>query len=195
MRVPLAFSLAAKRSVNAAVYGILTSNPTMADGLALFEDSTHKNFVPNGSGAAPSITSLTAARLAMRTQTGLNGAVLNIAPRFLILPAALETTADQLLNSISDQADNKNSGVVNPFYKKLEPVVESLLDAADPKSWYLEADPVSVDTVEVCFLGGQRTPYLETRDGWTVDGIEYKVRIEYGVKAIDHRGLYNNNGD
>jgi hypothetical protein len=193
VRVPLAFAMSAKRKVNAAVYGILTGNPLMGDGIALFDASTHKNFT--STGGAPSINTLSAGRLAMRLQTGLNGAVLNIAPRFLIVPAALETVADQLLNSIADLADNKSAGVTNPFHKKLEPVVESLLDASDNNAWYLAADPSAIDTVELCFLGGNRVPYLETRDGWQVDGVEYKVRIEFGVKALDWRGLYMNDGE
>ena len=120
---------------------------------------------------------------------------MNVAPIFLIVPAALETTADKLLNSTGDLADNKSSGVVNPFYGKLEPVVEVVLDVTDAATWYMAADPRQIDTVEVAFLGGQRGPYLETKDGWSVDGVEYKVRIEFGTKAIDHRGLYCNDGN
>ena len=40
-----------------------------------------------------------------------------------------------------------------------------------------------------------RWPYLETRSGWTVDGTEYKVRIDVDAKAIDWRGLYFNAGE
>jgi hypothetical protein len=38
-------------------------------------------------------------------------------------------------------------------------------------------------------------PYLETRDGWKVDGVEYKVRIDAGAKAVDWRALYFNDGN
>jgi len=193
-RIPRAFAMSAKRKVNESVYAILTANSAMADGVALFDASTHKNYVGAGSGGAPDEDTLNAGRSAMRLQTGLQGAVLNIAPAFLIVPAALETTADKLLNSAGDLTDYKSSGVVNPFYKKLEPVVEALLDADSTTAWYLAANPAQIDTVEVAFLGGNRGPYLETKDGWTVDGVEYKVRIEFGVKAIDHRGLYFNAG-
>jgi hypothetical protein len=150
--------------------------------------------VASGGGAAPGEVSLTAARLAMRTQTGLASETLNIAPAFLIVPAALETTADKILNSLGDLADNKSSGVINPFYKKMEPIVEALLDASSTVGWYLSADPRKCDTVEICFLGGNDSPYIDTRDGWTVDGTEFKCRIEFGVKSIDHRGLYFNFG-
>jgi hypothetical protein len=193
-RVPQQHAMAAKRKVNDAAYAVLTGNSAMGDGVALFH-ADHSNYVPDGSGAAPGEATLNAGRLSMRTQTGLNGATLNIAPQFLIVPAALETTADKLLNSLGDLADNKSSGVINPFYKKLEPVVEASLDQTDAATWYLAADPRQIDTVEICFLGGRREPYLESKQGWNVDGVEYKVRIEFGAKAIDWRGLYCNDGD
>jgi hypothetical protein len=193
-RVPQQHAMAAKRKVNDASVAVLTGNAAMSDGNALFS-AAHSNYVADGSGAAPGEATLNAGRLAMRVQTGLAGAILNIAPQFLIVPAALETTADKLLNSLGDLADNKSSGVINPFYKKLEPVVEASLDSTDAATWYLAADPRQIDTVEICFLGGRREPYLESKQGWNVDGVEYKVRIEFGAKAIDWRGLYCNDGD
>ena len=52
-----------------------------------------------------------------------------------------------------------------------------------------------MDAVEVAFLHGREAPYIEQRQGWTVDGTEFKARIEFGVKAIDWRGLYCNDGN
>lgn len=192
--VPRAFAMAAKRKVNAMVYSVLTANAAMSDGVALFH-AGHNNFVDNGAGAAPGETTLTAARLAMRRQTGLQGELLNIRPGFLITPAALETTGDVLLNSLGSLTDAKNEAVKNPFYRKLELVTEPLLDDDDAAAWYVSADPREFDTVEVAYLDGNESPYLETRNGWTVDGVEYKVRIECGAKALDWRGLYFNDGN
>ena len=194
VRVPLAFAMAARRKVNATVWGIITGNPTMGDGISLFEASTHKNFVAHGSGAVPGIATLTAARMAMRLQTGLQGQVLNVTPRYVLAPAALETMVDLILNSAGHTDDNKSAAVTNPFYKKLEQICEPLLDAADPNAWYLSADPAAFDVIELCWLGAHG-PYLETKDGWTVDGTEFKVRVEFGVKALDFRGLYKNDGN
>jgi hypothetical protein len=47
----------------------------------------------------------------------------------------------------------------------------------------------------VFFLGGIQRPYFEIQNGWTVDGTEYKVRIDAGAKAVDWKGLYYNNGE
>ena len=186
-RIPRAFAASAKRHINASVYAILTSNPNMSDGKALFH-SDHGNLA--GSTADPAIASLSAARTAMRRQEGLKGEILNIAPRFLIAPASLETVSDQLLNTMIGLEATEGAGARNPFYQKLDLVVEPALDNATGIPWFIACDPRLCDTIEIAYLHGQRTPYLETRDGWTVDGVEFKARIDYGCKAIDWRGLY-----
>jgi len=35
---------------------------------------------------------------------------------------------------------------------------------------------------------------IDQQDGWKVDGVEFKVRIDAGVKPPDFRGLYKNAG-
>lgn len=194
VRIPRAFAASGKRGVNSAVYGVLIANAAMGDNVALFHGD-HSNYVAPGAGAAPGITTLTAARLAMRTQTGLAGVVLNITPRFLLSPAALETGCDAFLNTMEGQEADEGPGQRNPFYRKLELVVDPCLDADSAAAWYLAGDPAQVDTVEICYLDGKREPYLETKDGWNVDGMELKVRFDYGVKALDWRGLYKNSGE
>ncbi|EEB7408229.1 peptidase, partial [Salmonella enterica] len=39
------------------------------------------------------------------------------------------------------------------------------------------------------YLDGVDTPYLESQEGFTVDGIAWKVRIDAGVAALDYRGM------
>jgi hypothetical protein len=60
---------------------------------------------------------------------------------------------------------------------------------------YLFADPGIAPTIEVAFLDGQAQPFMEMREGWRVDGVEWKVREDYGiVGAIDFRGAVTNAG-
>lgn len=190
--IPKSFALSAKRKINQSVYDVLIANDAMSDEIPLFHDG-HSN-LNSGAAGVPSETTLSDARLAMRKQTGLANAILNIGPKHLIAPAALETDIDVLLNSLASTNDNKNSQVKNPFHGKLEPVIEAYLDATSATAWYLVASHGAIDTIELCFLHGRKEPYLETRNGWQVDGLEYKVRIEFGVKAIDWRGLQKNDG-
>ena len=43
-------------------------------------------------------------------------------------------------------------------------------------------------------MNGVETPRLETRQGFDVDGIEYKVAFDCGVSALDFRGVFKNAG-
>jgi len=66
-------------------------------------------------------------------------------------------------------------------------VVEPSLDGSSATARYLAAS--NSDHVEVGFINGVQTPYLETKGGWSVDCVEYKVRIDCGAKVVDHGGL------
>jgi hypothetical protein len=71
----------------------------------------------------------------------------------------------------------------------LEPVVEPLLDTDSATAWYLAANSNQVDTVEYCYLDGAEGPVIETKQGFEVDGVAIKCRLDFGAKVIDHRGL------
>ena len=94
-RIPALFGTAAATLESDVVWGIVTSNPAMGDGVALFH-ATHKNLA--GTGTALDVANLGKARTAMAKQTGLDGkTVLNIRPAFLVVPSSLELTAEQLI--------------------------------------------------------------------------------------------------
>jgi hypothetical protein len=57
---------------------------------------------------------------------------------------------------------------------------------------YTAADPSSIDTIEYCYLEGQQGVYIETRQGFEVDGVEIKARLDFAAAAIDFRGLQKN---
>ena len=141
-----------------------------------------------------SISSLNDARVAMRRQTGLrkdsNAVKLNLTAQYLIIPPELETLARQILYSDTD-ISGTNPNVINPFKNAFTPIVEAELE---PWAWYLMASPSTIDTVEVAFLNGQQSPVIEQRQGWNIDGIEYKVRIDFGVWMYEYRGMYKNSG-
>ncbi len=190
-RIPGAFGASASRKEADGVYSILTTNANMADGNALFH-TTHKNLA--GTGAALSVTTLGAARAAMRTQKGIAGAAtLNLVPRYLIVPAALETDAEQLLASLVDPSKS-NSTPNSEFIRGMTLVVDSRLDADSTTAWYLAASWQQVDTIEAAHLAGQPGAFIEQREGWNIDGIEFKARIDFAAAPIDYRGLYKNPG-
>lgn len=189
-RIPAMYGNAIAQLESDVVWGIITSNPAMADGQALFHGS-HRNLA--ATGTALDVTSLGAARAAMARQTGLDKkTVLNIRPAFLIVPAALELKAEQLLAQNLVPASSGN--VVPASIRTLVPIAEPRLDAASETAWYLAASPAQIDTIEYAYLEGQQGAYIETRNGFDVDGVEIKCRLDFGAKAIDWRGLYRNPG-
>lgn len=193
-RVPEAYVRAAGRGINRLVYRMLGTNPVIFDGQNLFTAGAPHNNLDNA-GAAISVTSVSAGRVAMRTQRNLRGnETLNIGPRFLLVPAALETVAQQFL---SNALLPTTQGVVNPFAGSLEPVVDAELDvlgAPAPFPWFLAADPADIDTIEVTYLNGDDMPKLESQVGFDFLGIKWRIYIDYGVTVLDYRGLYMNAG-
>ena len=185
-RLPEMFGRAAADLESDTVWGIITANGNMGDGVALF----HANHGNLPAGAAISVAQLGVIRAAMRKQTGLGGRYINVAPSYLLVPAALETVAQQFTSSayMAEQGSN-----INPFASTMQVIAEPRLDAASATAWYAAAAPSQIDTIEYCYLEGQQGVYLETREGWEVDGMEIKVRLDFAAKAIDHRGLIKGN--
>ena len=172
---------------------ILTANsglgPSMNDDNKTLFHADHGNLA--GSGAALSVTTLGAARQAMRRQTGLDGNdPINVTPKFLVVPASLETVAEQVLTGI--QATKVDD--VNPHAGKLLLVVDPRLDDVSATAWYLAADPYAFDTIEYAYLDGQDGPKVEPHKAFNKLGMEFRVVMFFGVGAIDWRGMYKNPG-
>jgi len=189
-RIPAMYGNSIAQLESDVVWGIITANPAMADGNALFHTS-HKNLA--GTGAALAVDAVGAARAAMAKQTGLDKkTVLNVRPAFLIVPASLELKAEQMV--AQNLVPAATSNVVPQSIRTLAPISEPRLDAASETAWYLAASPNQIDTIEYAYLEGQQGAYIETRNGFDVDGVEIKCRLDFGAKAIDWRGLYKNPG-
>jgi phage major head subunit gpT-like protein len=175
------------------MFGIITANGNLADGAALFS-STHSNMVDSGSTI--SIDSLGSTRLLMSKQTSTGGKTLNLVPSYLLVPAALAQVAQQY-TSANYQAVEASK--INPLAGRLTPIVEARLDAVPTvggKVWYMFADPnMPNGTVLIyAYLDGQDGPYTETQNGFSTDGIEFKIRHDFGAAAVDYRGAVQNDG-
>jgi len=188
--IPRHMGRAAARMVGDEVYSILTTNANLSDAVALFA-AGHSNLTD--SGTAPTVAALNSAYTLMATQTDPAGNTLNLLARYIIIPAALWGTTRTLLTSSLTPGGSNNDN--NIWQASLEQVTEPRLDADSAVKWYLAASPMAVGTVEVGFLNGQQSPYLEQQDGFTRDGAIYKVRLDVGAAPLDHRGLYQNDGE
>lgn len=211
-RTPAMQGAACRRKQNAVVYSVLTANAAMADGGALFNNTAqttaggHANLA--GSAAPPNVTTLNAGFVSMMTKKGLgsNGvdseAILSIQPAYLIVPVALSATALQLVGSIADPAAGGsaagNSNTKNIYGpngdRPLRVIVDAALDGNSSTAWYLAANTLQVDTVEMTFLAGEESPVLEDEWDFDKDVYKYKVRQSFAAAAIDYRGLHKNAG-
>ncbi len=198
---PAAHGEAAARCVGDVAYAVLTANANMGDGNALFDETNHLNDAGSGYLTAPGIAAIAEAIRAMKGQTDLQGLRrLNIRPIFFIGPTAIEGAtevffkSEKFADSNTVATDSSLAATrANPYSGNyFNRVYEPRLDDDSVTAWYL-AGPKG-KTVVVFFLDGIQAPYMETKQGWTVDGVEYKVRIDVGAKAMDWRGLYRNEG-
>lgn len=192
-RMVQAFGASARRLENRLVYSQLTANGNMADGRPIF----HADFgnLSTGAGSALDAGSLSAGRSAMRKQKGLANEELNLAPAYLIVPAALEQTAYQLTSS---NYVPSTKAEINEFRQggrsSLTPVVEPLLDSFSESSWFLAAGSSQVDTVEYCYLDGAEGPVIDSQPEFRFDAVSFRCRLDFAAKAIDRKGLHRSDG-
>lgn len=198
-RIPRLLGATATRKIEKTVIGLLTANSglgaTMADTHPVFY-STHNNI---GTGAALSAASISADRGLMLKQQGrgADGSTTPafVIPRYSLVPAALAGDNEIACFSMANPASESNSGVINPVAKAgIIPLASPLLDMSDATRRYLLADPNQYDTLEVSFLDGIQTPYLEEVDQTDADGRVFKVRLDVGAGVLDWRGLVTNAG-
>jgi hypothetical protein len=185
--IPQKLGVRAREKENQIFWDLFLSNPVMAEtGNALFHAS-HNNL---GTASLISIDAISAGRASMRLQKDLDGELASVKPAYIIVPAALETKAEQFLASVNA---NQNSQV-NPFSGKLQIISEARLDAASQTAWFLAASAAMQSIAEMAYLDGAAGPEITTREGFDIDGMEVKIRHHFGMKFVDYRGLYKNAG-
>ena len=180
--VPQKLGQAARATIADLVFAQLLGDPVMSyDGKKLY-DAARKNTVASGK---MDLATIDQAIQLMNAQKSFDGKQLAIEPDYLIAPTSLYTRTKQILGSNSVEGTDINSGIINPL-KDVVPVIKSQrLQAANAKIWYL----INKEAIEVSYLNGVETPFIDQQHGFTVDGVTTKVRIDAGVNVLDHRGL------
>jgi HK97 family phage prohead protease len=185
-----AFGRAAAETIAAQMVALLTANSgngvNLDDGNPLFTTARGNKA---SSGTAIDITNLGLARKALRETKGLDGKTpINLTPRYLIVGPAKETEAEQAISNIlANQVSN-----ANPFSGKLEVLVEPRLAG---NAWRVFAEPSQQAVLSYAYLNGRRGPSIETRDGWTTLGVEFRAVLDFGCGVTDWRGAYLNSGN
>ncbi len=181
------FGRAAAERENAEIMKLCTNNVKLSDTKALFH-ADHGNL---GTTGAISETTLNEARKLMRLQKGLDGKTpIDARAKYLIVPAALELTAEKILATLY----STTVAEVNPFSGMLELLVDPRLDAISATAWYLFADPNVLPCLEYAHLEEAQGLYTEIENGFEVDGVKIKARLDFGAGVLDYRGAFKNAG-
>lgn len=180
--MPAHFGKLAARLEAEQLTTLLQGTQKLYDGLAVYH-ATHGNLL---APAGLSTASLAAARLAMRRQKGAAGEVINIAPKFLVVPE-LELLGEQTLAAVNAEKVSDT----NPFAGRLTLIVENNLE--DARAWYVLAEQ-GASGLEYAYLEGEKGVQLMSRVGFDVDGQEWKARLDFGAGWVDYRGAVKNSG-
>ncbi|HRG16377.1 MAG TPA: Clp protease ClpP [Pseudomonadota bacterium] len=195
-RLASALGWAAANSVDKAVYTYVEANGTLTDGGALFNSTAvsttggHANLA--GSGGAIAVSTIAAGEAAMAAQADPSRAtVLGLRPRFLVVPYGKKQIAWEVLNSPTDVASSNSAKRNYAASLGLELVAAPNLTGST--AWYLFADK-NTPCIEVAFLDGQQTPYIEEDVEFMTDEMRMKVRLDFGVAATEWRTGFKNAG-
>ncbi|AIB13997.1 hypothetical protein ABAZ39_18880 (plasmid) [Azospirillum argentinense] len=168
---------------NRMVYGLLNSNPVLADGKALFH-AAHGNLA---AGAAINVESVGKAVALLRKQKSLDDIPLNLAPRFLVVGPDGELAGRQLLAAIVAN----QSSAVNPWAGLMELVVDANIEGT---AWHLFADPSLCPSIVFGYVGDAEGPQILTESDFDTQAVKVRASIDFGYGAIDHRGAVRNPG-
>jgi hypothetical protein len=182
-RISAELGRVARRTETAAIVALLVSNPTMADGKALFH-ADHGNLKTPGNVVA---ADLAEAIRAVQAQRGLGGEIIGLRPAYLLVSPENEFEARKVLATINPATVDD----VNPLSGVLEMLVEPRLTGND---WHVFAKPSQAPVLKVAHLAGQRGPVVQQQERWNGLGTSFRVFTDFGTTAVDWRGAYRNNG-
>jgi len=200
-RIPRLIGQSAARSMNHNTWDHIIQasgvGPTMAeDSKALFatDHTSGANYVTGAT--ALSTATLGAGRKLIRLQKGLNArGALNLTPSILVVPATIEQTADELINGT--YLPTAATTAMTQRNRNLRVIVEPYLDSAATNgttAWYLFVDPSQLECIVVARLGGQTAPIVMRDVGTDVLGVAWIAYYDFGVKAVEHRGVFRHKG-
>jgi hypothetical protein len=212
-RNPADMGYAAGIFVAEAVIALIESNPTAPDGLPFFSTSRGNEIT-----VALSEDSLADAITFMESQTDDDGYRINVQADVLAVKSArMELIARRIVTSQTAGATINYTGAAgvgsaimdkgtnNPLVGILPPtgiIRERFF--TDPNDAYLFARPGDVPAFALGFLNGRREPFVGLKDPmvrnamgagmdpytFEWDTIDFKVRHDFGVAAVDPRGAF-----
>lgn len=196
-RIPSKLGRGAALKLNKVFWTAFLSNANT------FFSSGHAN-ISSGAGSALGSAGLSAASTKFKKQVDADGQPTAIMPKFLVVPAELEITADELMSSTGFNSGGAATGTQIPNrnvwtnkYQVVSSVYlsDSTISGSSAVKWYLLADPNDVPVIEVAFLNGKETPTVEQADAdFNLLGVQFRGFHDFGVSQQDYRGAVRSEG-
>jgi hypothetical protein len=189
---------AAMRTIENAAYALLALNsglgPTQGDGQPFFHAANRGNV--NTVGSALSVDGIDADRVVMRAQKDPNGQdFIDLSPAILLVPDSLLGTARVINDAQYDPSVSNKFQVPNKVRGLFRDVVSSPRLSPSSTRRYLFAEPGDSAAMIVAFLAGKgRSPIMESKTGWRIDGTEWKVSLYAKAQMGDPKGAVTNAG-
>ena len=208
MKFPTSMGNRAARLIDQLFFLRLLSNPTQGDNKKLFHTG-HKNLL-TGADSYLHHESLSLAITLFLDQTDADSQPISVEPRFLLVPTNLKhdaiqlTRGTQLIISGGDATDGASPTLMpalNVLADENLIVISSpyLTNAKYPgnstTAWYLFGNPAQVDTCEIGYLKGKRTPTIERGNtDFNTLGMWFRVYFDLGIREQDWRGMVKSDG-
>ena len=191
--IPGLYAARAKQQINRQCYRVLFHNGTIFDGKTLFH-ADHRNLMETGS--APTIESMKAMLIKMRTQKDPFGKSIHVVPETVIVPVGYEFLLDVLFNS--DRLPGSANNDINPLRsRKMKVVSDGELNALagdNPCPWFMVANWMTAKGIQVDYLNGQKQPTIRRGEKPGTLGFVWDIYMDWGIAVRDFRGLLKNPG-
>lgn len=190
------FGRMAGLSIEKAVYDLLAENSGLGPDITI-NGVTHPLFDAAwgnvSTGAALTMAAIEADRVKMAQQKDIsNNEYLDLRPQVLLLPLGLEGEANAINRAKYDPTSSSAFERPNIVGGLFRDVVGSPRLSGTRR--YLFTDPGSVAAITVAFLNGSQAPFMDQKQGWRVDGTEWKLRLDFKAQAYDPKGAITNAG-
>ena len=196
--VPARYAASARKTINKQVYEILTGNPVIYDGVALF-GTNHKNLLATGTGITQD--AMQTMIMALANQKDQFGESIIINPATLVVPSGMKFDMYTLFFSPTINTST-NTQAVNPLYQyrdSIEVVEDPTINAlcgglGNVMPWFLIGDPGDTDFIEVDYLNGQEIPNIRRMETAGQLGFVWDIYLDWGISVMDWRGAVKNPG-
>ena len=188
------FGRMAGLSIEVAVYALLAQNGGLGPSVT-YNGTTaplfDAGFANISTGAAITADALVADQVKMASQKDIsNNEYLDLRPNVLLVPLSLEATAKQINRAAYDptagaafEAPNKAAGLFRD-------IVGTPRLSGTRRYVFTDQTP----SLLVVFLNGVQVPVMDQRPGWDIDGVEWKLRLDFNAQGFDPKGAITNAG-